>query len=85
MDVLRFRVVDMVAETKDSYSFFLKFLGEGDINYISGQYLPVKIPHEEGILFRSYSLSSSSSPAVSVRIAPDSCTRHRPCLDRRTL
>ncbi len=59
MDVLRFRVVDKVAETKDSYSFFLKFLGEGDINYISGQYLPVKIPHEEGILFRSYSLSSS--------------------------
>lgn len=59
MNILEFEVVNKIKETDDSFSFVLKPINNTRPGYKSGQYLPIKIHHKSGVLFRSYSLSSS--------------------------
>ena len=61
MNTLKFRVIDKIAETKESFSFVLKPLDGVLAEHSPGKYFPIKIRTEKGLLFRSYSLSSSAS------------------------
>lgn len=61
MNTLKFRVIDKIAETKESFSFVLKPLDGVLAEHSPGKYLPIKIRTEKGLLFRSYSLSSSAA------------------------
>lgn len=61
MNILKFRVVEKIQETNDSFSFVLSPLGGSVPEHISGKYFPIKIRTDRGVLFRSYSLSSSAA------------------------
>lgn len=61
MNTLKFQVIEKVKETNESFSFLLKPLGGVFPEHTPGKYLPIKIRTEKGLLFRSYSLSSSAA------------------------
>ncbi|WP_454837577.1 FAD-binding oxidoreductase [Pseudomonas rhizophila] len=61
MNTLKFQVIEKVKETNESFSFLLKPLGGVFPEHMPGKYLPIKIRTEKGLLFRSYSLSSSAA------------------------
>lgn len=59
MNILKFKVIDKIQEIEDAYSFLLQPLDDTALVYKPGQYLPVRIDHEKGMFYRSYSFSSS--------------------------
>lgn len=68
MNILKLNVIEKIKETGDSFSFVFRLADNSKLAYKSGQYLPIKIPHESGILFRSYSISSSPDINDDVKI-----------------
>jgi len=56
-DRLRLKVLEVVPETGDAHSFVLE--APADLTYMPGQFLTLRLPHEDGVVARCYSLSSA--------------------------
>lgn len=67
-DQQRVECVMVMPETANAKTFFFKAADEPWFRYMPGQFITLELPTEDGILRRSYTLSTTPSRPLSIGI-----------------